>query len=252
VLIRNSFFYLEAFMNLESNITVRQLATEIPGATRLFEKVGIDYCCGGQHSLADACTTAGLRLEEVMASLQKVQSSTNRTDNNFAAMPLADLIDHIVETHHVFTTNEIHRLRHLINKVCSVHGPNHSELGLLRAVFEKLAAELGPHMLKEERVLFPYVVMLEDGLRFSRPVPAPPFVKVANPVRMMMMEHDKAGDLLKEMRQLTASYVPPADACISFRTLYQALEEFEKDLHQHIHLENNILFPKAVELEEKH
>ncbi len=237
-------------MNMESNTTVRQLAAEIPGATRLFEKVGIDYCCGGQRSLADACSTAGVELEEMLTSLKSVQSLPSG-EKDFPNMTLADLICHIVETHHAFTKSEINRLTLLIDKVCDAHLKNHPELSQVRTLFRELALELGPHMMKEERALFPYVVDLEDGIKHSRPVSSPAFVTVSNPVRRMMMEHDVAGDLLKEMRKVTSDYAPPSDACISYQTLYEALSAFEKDLHQHIHLENNILFPKAIALEEK-
>jgi len=149
----------------------------------------------------------------------------------------------------VFTRTEIARLRGLLAKVCTKHGELHLELEPLRMLFDKLSAELEPHMFKEERVLFPYIIALENAVANRRPLLRPPFGTVANPIRMMMMEHDNAGHLLKEMRQLTFYYTPPADACMSYRALYQALDEFEKDLHEHIHLENNILFPRAAELE---
>ncbi|HKY27529.1 MAG TPA: iron-sulfur cluster repair di-iron protein [Pyrinomonadaceae bacterium] len=239
-------------MNLESNRTVGELALQIPGATRVFEKVGIDYCCGGNNSLESACAKAGVTVQDVRNSLELAKASGIQTyEPNFVARTLADLIGHIVESHHVFTKSEIQRLRLLIDKVFAAHGQNHPELGTLRALFETLRSELEPHMMKEERILFPYVLGMEDGIHKGRPVWPPPFGKVANPVRMMMLEHDNAGQLLKEMRELTSDYTVPSDACISYDTLYHALDAFEKDLHQHIHLENNILFPRAMEMEEK-
>ena len=235
-------------MNLDR--TVRELALEIPGATRVFEKMGIDYCCGGQQLLADACIKAGVTVEDMMSSLESTKTShAPGEEPNFLTSTLAELIDHILETHHVFTKAEIGRLRALLNKVCGVHGQNHPELGRLRGFFEMLSAELEPHMMKEEQVLFPYIFQMENAVRYDLPVETPPFGTVANPVRMMMMEHDNAGQLLKEMRQLTSDYTVPPDACISYQTLYQALDAFEKDLHQHIHLENNILFPRAVKMD---
>ena len=237
-------------MNSFATRTVRDLALEIPGATRVFEKSGIDYCCGGQRSLADACAKAEVTIEEVMKSLELANDSHSAAEEpNFLAATLADLIDHIVAKHHLFTSNEIERLRGLMNKVCEVHGQNHPELETLRTLFETLGLELGPHMMKEERVLFPYVKGMEAAVREERLIMTPPFGTVANPVRMMMLEHDSAGELLKQMRRLTSDYSAPSDACISYQTLYQALDAFEKDLHQHIHLENNILFPRAVEME---
>ena len=239
-------------MNLESNRTVRELALDIPGATRVFEKVGIDYCCGGSNSLESACAKAGVTVQDVRNSLELAKASDAQTyQPNFVASTLADLIGHIVETHHVFTKSEIERLRLLIDKVCGAHGQNHPELGTLRSLFETLSSELEPHMMKEERVLFPYLFQMENAVRYNLPVETPPFGRVGNPVRMMMLEHDNAGQLLKELRQVTSDYTVPSDACVSYQTLYQALDEFENDLHQHIHLENNILFPRAVEMEKK-
>ena len=237
-------------MNSLANKTVRDLALEIPGATRVFEKIGIDYCCGGQRSLADVCAKAEITIEDVMKSLELGKKSHSTGDEpNYLVATLAELIDHIVDKHHVFTKNEIDRLRGLLNKVCGVHSQNHPELQTLRTLFETLSVELGPHMIKEEEVLFPYVKRMEAAVRDKRPVMPAPFRTVANPVRMMMLEHDDAGEFLRKMRGITSNYAPPEDACISYQTLYQALEAFEQDLHQHIHLENNILFPRAVEME---
>jgi regulator of cell morphogenesis and NO signaling len=237
-------------MNSIETKTVRDLAVEIPGATRVFEKAGIDYCCGGQRSLSDACANAGVTVADLMNSLESAKSShAPGEEPNFLMATLAELIDHIVEKHHVFTKVEIQRLRALLDKVYGVHGANHPELTQLRSLFQALSSELEPHMPKEEAVLFPYVVRMETAARNQRPIYPPPFVTVANPVRMMMLEHESAGYLLEKMRQLTSDYAPPPDACMSYQTLYAALDAFEKDLHQHIHLENNILFPRAVEME---
>ncbi|MGZ5435674.1 MAG: iron-sulfur cluster repair di-iron protein [Pyrinomonadaceae bacterium] len=236
-------------MNSVTTKTVRDLAVEIPGATRVFEKLGIDYCCGGNRLLSDACEAAGVSVDHVLASMEQQGSHEQYEEPNFLTATLAELIDHIVEKHHVFTKSEIERLRLLIEKVNNAHGQNHPELARLRSLFETLSAELEPHMMKEERVLFPYVIQMEDAMRTERTQPDPPFGTVANPVRMMMLEHETAGELLKEMREVTGNYTIPPDACISYQTLYLALDVFEKDLHQHIHLENNILFPRAVEME---
>lgn len=235
-------------MNIGPNNTVRDVVLEIPGATRVFETVGIDYCCGGQRSLRDACDTAGVPLEHVLTSLELTETPP-RAIRDFRTTTLGELIEHILAAHHVFTRTEIARIRGLLAKVCTKHSEMHLELEPLRLLFDKLSAELEPHMFKEERILFPYIIGLEDVVTNRRPLLRPPFGTVANPVRMMMLEHDNAGHLLKEMRQLTFDYTPPADACMSYRTLYQAMNEFEKDLHEHIHLENNILFPRAAEME---
>ena len=165
------------------------------------------------------------------------------------AAPLSDLVAYIVTKHHGFTRDELTRLSDLLVKVCSVHGESHPELRRLHTIFQELKHELTSHMFKEEQLLFPYIENLETAVGRGEPAPTAVFGTVRNPVRMMMQEHDDAGQALRGLREVSSNYQVPADGCISFRTLYQALEEFEKDLHQHIHLENNILFPRAAELE---
>ena len=226
------------------------MALEVPSATRVFEKLGIDYCCGGHKTLQEACTSANLSADEVLRSLASAESATaNREDPDWNAQPLADLVAHIIAKHHKYTREEIARLGPLFDKVCSVHGKNHSELVRMREIFSGLEQELSSHMMKEEMILFPYIVRMEEARAGKAPVVPPPFGTVQNPVAMMIHEHDSAGQALKTMRQASAGYVAPEDACARYRTLYTALEDFEADLHQHIHLENNILFPRAVEME---
>jgi regulator of cell morphogenesis and NO signaling len=231
--------------------TVRELVVAIPEATRVFERLGIDYCCGGSRSLADACQTAQVPLEKVVQWLEEVEQSAqaNAGSRDWQAESLTRLASYIVDTHHVFTQQELNRLAQLLTKVCSVHGENHPELLRLQTLFADLAQELTPHMLKEEQVLFPYITRMEEAVNQGRPVPPPFFGTVRNPVRMMMMEHDGAGEVLREIRRVTNNLTTPPDACISYQTLYQALAALEEDLHQHIHLENNILFPHAIEME---
>jgi regulator of cell morphogenesis and NO signaling len=230
--------------------TVRDLAVEVPGAIRVFEKLGIDYCCGGGKSLEDACFGAGVSLEEVMAAIETGRERyAGQEKEEWQSRPLSELTDHIVQKHHCYTKSELERLDQLSAKVVSVHGKNHPELLKVRDLFLALRKDLIPHMLKEEQVLFPYIGQLEDAARNGRPAPTPFFGTVRNPVKMMILEHDTAGDLLRNMRSASGGYAVPADGCISYQTLYQALQELEQDLHQHIHLENNILFPRAVVLE---
>jgi regulator of cell morphogenesis and NO signaling len=242
-------------MTLQSTKTVRELALEIPGATRIFEKLGIDYCCGGGKSLEQACAARALSTQDVILKLEEEveKPATLEADSaaDVSSMTLTGLTAYIIDKHHVFTRHELVRLDALMNKVCSVHGQNHKELLGLQSLLRELSADLSPHMLKEEMVLFPYIVRMEEAARDDRAsfVP-PPFMTVRNPVRMMSLEHDTAGDLLRRMREASADYAVPGDACISYRTLYQALEELERDLHQHIHLENNILFPRAIAMED--
>ena len=233
---------------INSQTTVREVALQLPQSTRVFETLKIDYCCGGNQPLAQACASAGIDVDNVMQMLAEVTQSTSPV-LDFQNLPLTELITHILETHHVFTKSEMDRLQLLADKVLAAHGGNHPELVHLDELLTRLCADLKPHMFKEEHVLFPYIFALAKAADQQGAVPFAPFGTVNNPIRMMMREHDTAGEILRELRKLTFDYKVPADACISYQTLYQALENFEKDLHQHIHLENNILFPKALDVE---
>ena len=238
-------------MSITAEKTVREVALENPAATRIFEKLGIDYCCGGNRSLEEACRTANLPMDEVLDSLEMAEQSARalQNDRDWTTEMLADLIAHIISTHHKYVREEMARLGPLFDKVCSVHGKNHPELLQIRVSFQGLEQELTMHMMKEERILFPYIVRMEESVIQKEPLLPPPFGSVQNPVAMMMHEHDSAGEALRSMRKASAGYTPPGDACISFQTLYKALADFEADLHQHIHLENNILFPRAIAME---
>ncbi|MGH9881034.1 MAG: iron-sulfur cluster repair di-iron protein, partial [Pyrinomonadaceae bacterium] len=230
---------------------VREVAIEFPQSTRLFEKLKIDYCCGGNRSLTEACSSAGLEINDVIGMLEAVTESNTSESGalDFQNVSLTELIAHILDTHHVFTKQEMTRLESLTKKVISAHGENHPELHKVGTLFDTLCADLKPHMFKEEQILFPYILALASASLEDSAAPSAPFGTVNNPIRMMMTEHDAVGEILRELRTTTSDYSTPADGCITYRTLYEALEGFEKDLHQHIHLENNILFPRAVELE---
>jgi regulator of cell morphogenesis and NO signaling len=179
---------------------------------------------------------------------QDAQPSSGR---DWQHEPLSELIAHINGTHHAFVRQEIARLTPLMEKVCGKHGPNHPELLHIQAIFRGLAQELTSHMMKEEMVLFPYVARMEEAVIEGEPVLPAPFGTVANPVAMMEHEHDSAGHALRAMRSATNGYIAPEGACASYQALYRGLEEFEADLHQHIHLENNILFPRALAMEQR-
>lgn len=239
-------------MSVTTEKTVRELALENPAATRVFEKLGIDYCCGGNQSLEQACHAANLLVDQVLDSLEMAEQTSRATQkiHDWQREPLGDLVAHINGTHHKYTREEIARLGPLLEKVCSVHGKNHHELLHIRASFAGLALELTMHMMKEEKVLFPHIIRMEEAVIQNEPILPPPFGSVQNPVSMMEQEHDSAGAALRAMRQASGGYVAPPDACISYQTLYKTLAEFEADLHQHIHLENNILFPRAIAMEQ--
>jgi regulator of cell morphogenesis and NO signaling len=242
-------FEKEEIMLLDPTKTVRELALAVPDATRIFARMKIDYCCGGERLLGDACARAGIEVQEVERMLHEKTDAEVRSQIDYQNLWLGQLVAHILETHHEFTRTEMLRLEALTDKVVSAHGERHSELLSIRDLLRELFAELRPHMFKEEQVLFPYLIELEQCVMQQRRAPFAPFGNVNNPVRLMRMEHDRAGDLLREIRTLSANYTVPPEVCASYQTLYQALQTFEEDLHQHIHLENNILFPKAVAME---
>lgn len=240
-------------MQINTQEAVGQIAAHLPFAPRIFERFGIDYCCGGNQTLAAACQQTDTSLERVLAALNEAESWQQLAGSppDWQQESLTSLQQFIVNTHHVFTQQELTRLEKLLVKVCHAHGGRHPELLRLQTVFLQLKHELTPHLLKEEQVLFPYVARLEEAAQAGQPAPQAFFGTVKHPVGMMMTEHDAAGELLKELRHIAIDYAVPDDACPSFRALYQALSEFEADLHQHIHLENNIHFPRAVELEKR-
>jgi regulator of cell morphogenesis and NO signaling len=238
-------------MELNRRTTVRDLVIEMPGATRVFEKLGIDYCCGGPTPIGDACQAAGVTVEEVAESLEHARANDRVfTDaKDWRSESLASLISHIVDKHHAFTRDELDRIQPLLAKVCSVYSESRPELGEIQALFAALKGDLLLHMKKEENILFPYITEMEAAIASGEVVPAPMFGTVRNPVRMMMVEHDAAGYLLRKIRRLSDDFNAPPDACISYKTLYGALQALEEDVHQHVHLENNILFPGAEKME---
>ncbi len=237
-------------MTLTVTKTVRDYAIETPQTIPVFEKLGIDYCCGGNRPLDEACAAANANLDRVVKALEAAIAEPARpSDRELQAGSLAELISHIVRTHHAFVRTQIPEINNLIEKVHGKHGANHPELAKIRIVYHGLGEELTAHLMKEENILFPYIERMEEAVIAHDPILPPPFGTVANPVRMMEHEHDNAGIALKILREVSQNFTPPADACTSFRALYTALANFEKDLHQHIHLENNVLFPRAVEME---
>ncbi len=234
-------------MRVDTAKTVRELALEVPHATRVFEKLGIDYCCGGGKSLEEACSVAQVSVDEVLQSLDTTAPADSGVDWKTAS--LRELIEHILSRHHAYVKAEIPRLQALLAKVNSVHGERHPELAAIQDEFRAVSGELLMHCMKEEQILFPYIGEMETARLQRRAVEPPMFGTVRSPIQMMIMEHDSAGEALRTIRQASNGFTAPADGCVSYQTLYRALAEFEADLHQHTHLENNILFPRAVEME---
>jgi regulator of cell morphogenesis and NO signaling len=233
----------------DPNARIGDLVLAAPASMRVFESLNIDYCCGGHRSLADACARAGQDLLDVLPLLETLPAADTGEEGpgKWQDAPLAELVDHIESTHHVFTRSELARVAPLMEKVLHVHGEHHPELDRIAGLFGALAADLLPHLEKEEQILFPFIRGLAAGDEGPRHCGS-----VQNPIRVMTSEHEAAGEILFELRELTQDYTPPEDACGSFRSLYMGLAALEADLHRHIYLENHILFPKAIALEGGH
>jgi regulator of cell morphogenesis and NO signaling len=223
------------------------LVVERPSRARVFEKLGIDYCCGGKKPLASAIAERGLDAEVVVAELEKEQASADGVpgERNWATASLTDLCDHIERTHHAYLKEELPRLEFLTSKVATRHGTNRPALLEVYDVFAHLKAEMDSHMMKEEQILFPLCRRLD----VAEALPASHCGSVANPIAVMVQEHDGAGAALARIRELTENYTLPGDACNTYRALFDSLQQLERDLHLHVHKENNILFPKAVRVE---
>jgi regulator of cell morphogenesis and NO signaling len=221
--------------------TLGDLVAESPARGVVFDRFKLDYCCHGQRSLAAACASDGVDLTALLDALDAVPASASVVEHPSEPAALAD---HIEATHHAYLHQELPELRALAAKVRDVHVGRHAELAQVSALVDELVADLEPHLLKEERVLFPAIRQMAAGPEHDRP-----FGTVANPIRMMVLEHDRAGELLAQLRDVSAEYAVPDDACGSYRSLYGRLAHLEADTHRHIHLENNVLFPAAIALE---
>ncbi|MCH8254861.1 MAG: iron-sulfur cluster repair di-iron protein [Gemmatimonadetes bacterium] len=229
--------------------TVGQMVVERPQRSRVFDRLHIDYCCGGKRTLEEACTKRGLDLKTVIAELEAFDAEAEAQGDAVrpANLTMTELADDIERTHHAYLREELPRLGGLVKKVSAVHGQAHPWLTGLTSVYAELVAELEPHMLKEEQILFPLIRELDQATT----TPSFHCGSVGNPIRMMEMEHQNAGAALDRIREMTTDYEIPEGACNSFRAMLSGLEHLEADLHLHIHKENEILFPKASEMEAK-
>jgi len=228
-------------------MTVGEMVATDFRAAAVFEQFGIDFCCGGRRDLGDACRIATADPAEVLRALDALPAVTDDT-TDVTQWGLDRLIDHIISVHHDYVRSSMPMIRQYLAKLVEVHGARHPELVRVAACFDTVIRDLGQHMLKEEQVLFPYVRELAMTAAGGRHVPSP-FGTVENPIRMMEREHREAADELRLIRELTNGYVAPDDGCTTYRVCMSELERFERDLHRHVHLENNVLFPKAVALE---
>jgi regulator of cell morphogenesis and NO signaling len=226
--------------------TVGDLAVEMPVSIRVFEAWKIDYCCGGRTPLSTAVAAAGKTIDEFVTALDALATVPDTTSRDWSLDSLTTMAADIVSIYHAYTREELQTLEPLAQKVLGVHGDRRPELKDVLALVCALRDDMLPHMLKEEQILFPYVTQLEEG-----DAPTPFFGTVKNPVRKMMAEHDRVGEILASLRDVTAEYTPPESACFSYRELYRRLSELEQRTHEHIHIENNLYFPRAIDLEDR-
>jgi regulator of cell morphogenesis and NO signaling len=215
----------------------------------VFERHGLDFCCSGNRSVTQACREAAVDEAAVLAELDAVLGTPPVSAIDYNSWTPRALVEHIVGTHHGYVRASIPPLIQHTQKIASVHGSRHPELVHIAALFLRVADEMTEHMFKEEQILFPFIAAVDEARANGQPLPLPPFGTVANPIGMMEAEHKFVGDAMAEMRHLTAGFTPPENACATYRVTLQELDAFERDLHAHVHLENNVLFPKALALE---
>jgi regulator of cell morphogenesis and NO signaling len=229
--------------------TVREIALDQPATIRVFEHYGIDYCCGGRKPLAEACATRNLDVDAVLAALEAAMNGPVQIAEDWTNASLEKLSCHIVATHHAYVKVELPRLALLAEKVVRRHGDTQAELPLIQTTLAQLSDELTPHLAKEEMILFPHIVKLERASFEGGAKPHGCFGTIANPIAMMTAEHDAADALIAKIRELSNQFTTPVGACPTYHAFYDGLKQFDQDLQEHIHLENDILFPRAIYLE---
>ncbi len=231
--------------------TVKEIVAEDFRTAAVFERYSIDFCCHGNVPLDEACKGRGVTVDQVLSEIGALTKESGRERESFDTWDLDRLADYIVTTHHAYVKSAIPALLAHTDKVAMVHGERHPELLTIRDIFGKVAGDLSQHMMKEELMLFPYIKAMARARRDGSAIQRPPFGTIQNPLRMMEREHESAGNETSEIRSLSNVYTPPTDACTTYRVTLQELNAFEMDLHKHVHLENNILFPKAIVLEQE-
>lgn len=238
-------------MNITESNIIGELVAEDYRTAPVFKAYGIDFCCKGNRSIRDACERQEADMEALLRNLNRVVQEQNGHAPDYRTWPLDLLVDYITKKHHRYVASRIEEIMPFLSKVVRVHGGSHPELPEVGELFAASAMELSAHMQKEEHILFPFIKNLEMARQNRTEISRPHFGTVGNPIEMMKHEHTAEGDRFRRISELTAGYNPPEDACNTYRVTYALLREFEADLHEHIHLENNILFPKAMELEKE-
>jgi regulator of cell morphogenesis and NO signaling len=236
-------------MNTTEQTSIGEIVSGDFRAAAVFDKFGIDFCCGGKRKLDAVCRERGVSPADVLADLERACGATDVTQPRFADWSCSTLIAYIVDNHHAYVRRAMPAIKAHTDKVARVHGDGHPEMKDVDRIFDAVVAEMTTHMMKEEHILFPYINQLESTASEDCPTPQSPFGTVANPIAMMEQEHESAGDAMARIRELTRGFTPPDDGCTTFRVCLEELAAFERDLHNHVHLENNILFPRALRLE---
>lgn len=237
-------------MNITKDTIIGDLVAHDYRAASVFKKNKIDFCCNGNRSIEDACTKKGLDTEQIVKDLNNTNNAGTSNQTDYTSWPLDLLADYVEKKHHRYVREKIQEITPFLHKIVRVHGDRHPELLEVAQLFGESAEDLTDHMVKEESILFPHIRRMVESKHSNTPVSAP-FGTVQNPIKMMMAEHDNEGERFRKIAELTNDYTMPADGCTTYRVTFAMLKEFEDDLHLHIHLENNILFPKSIELEEQ-
>ncbi|ELR70228.1 Nitric oxide-dependent regulator DnrN or NorA [Fulvivirga imtechensis AK7] len=229
--------------------TIGEIVAENYKAAEVFHHYGVDFCCKGNRVLKDVCKQNDISIDEMVLAIQNIIQNGGGQAVDYYSWPLDLLVDVIEKKHHAYVEEKIPVITQFLQRLCDVHGARHPELFEIKDLFTASAGELTTHMKKEELILFPFIRKLEKSKSVGQAVASPQFVSVQNPVDMMMAEHEAEGDRFRKINGLTDAYQPPSDACNTFKITYAMLQDFESDLHLHIHLENNILFPRSIALE---
>lgn len=237
-------------MNATQTKTVADFVTENIKTAHVFKKYGIDFCCGGGISLEKACDKSGADIQQLINDLENVENTTTRA-TDYDNFKLDFLADHVVNVHHAYIEDNIPMMKQYADRVAKVHGDHYTELLEIRDLVHEVCGELASHCKKEELILFPFIKKMMQAQKEGTELPNPQFGSVDNPIKMMEDEHEEAGEIFRRISELSSNYTPPAGACNTYRAFYQKLQEFEEDLHEHVHKENNILFPKSLKMEKE-
>ncbi|MBK8427665.1 MAG: iron-sulfur cluster repair di-iron protein [Lewinellaceae bacterium] len=234
-------------MNIRTDHTIGEIVAADYRTATVFKAHGIDFCCKGGRSVSEVCESKNLKPEALLEEIRQAAATAEQPSADYHRWPLDLLVDYVEKKHHRYVAAKSPELMQYLDKLCKVHGERHPELFDIRDEFAHVASELAAHMQKEEMILFPFVRKLATEAQPARPM----FGTVQNPIQMMMHEHTVEGDRFARIAELTSQYTPSADGCTTYRVAFAMLREFEEDLHLHIHLENNIMFPRAIEREKQ-